>query len=158
MANSNPHKGGKDEPDYAAIDLPDPDEEPHSEWHWSKRRAYIYREWLDHGTHQLLNKSQLARQFDVKRDTIYKDLDRIASFVEENMARHHGAESTQVFQRVVAELLDAEEWEKAAKVQNTMSDWLERRGAIDKEPDRVEKRVQAMDIDEADMDFVDDVF
>ena len=159
MAKGN--SNSKEEPDYAALDLPDPDEVPHDEWHWTKRRAYLYREWLDHGTHQLLNKTQLAKQFDVTRNTIYNDLDKIAEFVEQNMARHHGAETTAVFQRVVSELIDDEEWEKAAKVQNTMSDWLERRGAIDKEPDKQQIAAEvrdSADLDEEDADWVNEVF
>lgn len=150
---------GQGEPDYAAIDTPDPREKPHEEWTYAERRAYIYREWIDRGSHQLLNKSQLARNFDVNRRTIYNDLDRIADFVDENMSRHHGTQTTAVFQRAVAELLDEGEYKDAAQVQDMMSDWLERRGAIDKEPDehRVAK-ANATELDDDDLEWLDEVF
>lgn len=150
MTGDEGNAKGQGQPDYGAIDTPDPAEKPHADWTYAERRAYIYSEWLDRGTHQLLNKSQLARQFDVRRNTIYNDLDAIAEFVEENMARHHGAETTATFKRAVAELLDEGEYKDAAQVQNMMSDWLERRGAIDKEPER--KEVAAAQVDEGDLD------
>lgn len=151
---------GQGEPDYAAIDLPDPTERPHEDWTYAERRAYIYREWLDRGSHQLLNKSQLARQFDVMRKVIYNDLDKIANFVEENMARHHGAQSTAVFQRAVSELLDEGEYKQAAQVQDMMSDWLERRGAIDKEAEKhkVARADAGDELDDEDLEFLEEVF
>lgn len=143
------------EPDYGAIEMPDPDEVPHEEWTYAQRRAYIYAEWLDRGTHQLINKSQVARMFDVTRDTIYNDMDHVAQFVDENMGRHHGAESTATFKAAVRELLNEGEYKDAAQVQNMLSDWLERRGAIDKEPDRAEVDVGMGD---EDLEWLNEVF
>jgi len=144
-------------PDYAGRDLPD--SEPYEEWGWRDRRAYIYREWMDAGTHRLVNKSALAEQFGVSRNTIYKDLDRIAGFVDDNLGEHHGAETVGVYKRAVEELLSEGEYKQAAQVQDMMGDWLERRGKVDKEPERhAIATADAADVDEEDMDFLDEVF
>lgn len=151
--------GNTEHPDYAALDLPD--DKPYPEWGWQKRRAYIYGEWMDAGTHRLLNKSALAEQFDVSRNTIYKDLDSVAEFVDQNLGEHHGAETVGVLKRAVQELMDEGEYARAAKVQTQMGDWLERRGAIEKEPDRMEAKVASADaseVDEDDLEFLDEVF
>lgn len=148
-----------DQPDYGAYPLPD--DEPKEDWGWRARRAYIFREWVDVGSERGLNKSQLARDFDVKRDTIYKDLDRIAQQVEDNLGQRHEAESVNVFRKAVDELLDEGEYAKAARVQSNFSEWLENRGAIDKEPEQVDARVQRMDpsdLDEEDIEFLEGVF
>jgi len=144
-------------PDYAGRDLPD--SEPYEEWGWRDRRAYIYREWMDAGTHRLVNKSALAEQFGVSRNTIYKDLDRIAGFVDDNLGEHHGAETVGVYKRAVQELLSEGKYKQAAQVQDMMGDWLERRGKVDKEPERhAIATADAADVDEEDMDFLDEVF
>lgn len=142
-----------EQPDYLAMDLPE--DEPMEDWGYEHRRAYICREWFDAGSEGLLNKSRLSRQFGVSRDTVYADLDAIAGFVEENLGDKHGAQTVTVFRRAVNELLDEGEFQKAARVQNMMSDWLERRGAIDKEADEVDLN---HGVDEGTMDFLDDVF
>lgn len=123
-------------PDYAALDLPE--DKPKPEWHYSRRKAYIYRELMDRGHHRLLNKTELAAEFDVTRQTIYRDLDAIAEYVEATMAKNHASETVQVFQRCVQELLDEGEYKKAADVQSQFGEWLERRGAIDTEPEKHE--------------------
>lgn len=142
-----------EQPDYLAMDLPD--DVPKKEWDYPERRACICREWFDAGSEGLLNKSRLARDFDVSRDTIYADLDAIAGFVEENLGDKHGAQTVAVFKRAVDELLDEGEFQKAARVQNMMSDWLERRGAIDKEADAVEVD---HGVDDATEEMLDELF
>jgi len=149
-------------PDYGAVELPDPGEEPHEEWSYIERRAYLYREWLDLGTEQLINKSQIADQFGVSRDTIYKDLNRIEGFVRENLGSRHGAETAAVFKKAVKELIMRERYEKAARLQSEFSGFLEDRGAIDKEPDRLEAKTvsadAADDLDEEDLEFLEEAF
>jgi len=144
-------------PEYAARDLPE--DEPYEEWGWRDRRAYVMREWMDAGTHRLLNKTNLAKQFGVSRNTIYDDLDAVAEHVESNLGDKHGTETVNVYKRAVQELLDEEEYKKAAQVQDMMGDWLERRGAVEKEPEKhAVARQDASDVDEEDLDFLDEVF
>jgi len=154
--DENNNGSGRNQPDYEALDTPDPQEEPYPEWSWAERRAYIFREWMDAGAHQLMDKSALARRFDVSRDTIYNDLDRIAGFVEESMGDRHGAETVATFQKAVKELLDEGKYKKAAEVQNMTSDWLERRGAIDRD-EQSHPKVEA-DLDEETVEMLEGLF
>jgi hypothetical protein len=131
MANNE-----SEQPDYEQLELPD--HEQYGEWHWSHRRAYIFDELRRVGHHRLLNKTELASQFGVTRTQIYHDLDAIAEYIDENMDDRHEAEAVQVFQAAVKELLNEGEWKKAADVQAQFSEWLERRGQLDKEPEQHE--------------------
>lgn len=145
--------GGTSHPDYAALELPD--DEPFTEWSWQHRRAYVFNEWVGAGTHGLLNKSALADQFDVSRHTIYSDLDAVAEFVDQHLGDRHGAETVNVYKKAVRELLSEGDYKDAARVQSMMGDWLERRGAVDKEPEKVEVD---HGVGEEDLEFLDEVF
>jgi len=123
-------------PDYEQLELPEHDQ--HDEWHWAHRRAWLFDELMEAGHHRLLNKSEIAEQFGVTRTQIYHDLEAIAEHVEDNMTRRHESETVQVFQASVRELLDDGEFKKAADVQSQFSEWLERRGKLDKEPEEHE--------------------
>lgn len=141
-----------EEPDYAALDLPDV--EPDGDWAWQHRRSYIYRELMDVGHHGLLNKAELARKFDVSRVTIYKDLDHIAAYIEQNLGDHHTSESVAVFEKAVQELLDEGRFKEAAQVQTMMSEWLENRGELDREPDTIVEH----QLGDEEFDFLEEVF
>jgi len=154
--------GNTAEANFAAVDLPCDDgqeSKPKPEWTYHERRAYIFRRWMDEGSHKLLNKSELARDFDVTRVIIYRDLDRVADSVEERLAESHGAQTKAVFEKAVAALLNQGDYKKAAKVQDMMGDWLERRGEIHKEPERIEARqVGGEDLTEEQIEALNDAF
>lgn len=151
--------GNTHHPDYGARDLPDTDDEPYEEWHAYDRRTYVLDRWTDVGTHRLLNKSRLAEQFGVSRDTIYNDIDAVAEHVDRSLGKQHGAETVNILKRAVAELLDEGEYKKAAKLQLDFGQWLADRGAIDKEPERHEvATADASDVDEDAYEFLDEVF
>lgn len=122
-------------PDYERVEIRDV---PTSEYTQTERRAYIYRRLIAAGHHTRLNKTELAETLDVSRPTIYGDLDAIAEQIEERLGVHHKSETVAVFQKCIKELIDEGEWEKAAKTQNMMSEWLEKRGKLSKEPERHE--------------------
>lgn len=142
-----------DHPDYASFELPE--DTPKDEWAWQHRRAYIYRQLIDRGHHQLLNKTDLATEFGVTRKTIYDDLDKIAEYIDQEMATNHRSETVAVFQKAVKELLDEGEYAQAAKVQSQFSQWLAGQGEIDTEPQTV--RVEHS-VDDEQLDFLNEVF
>lgn len=120
--------------DYREIEIPDDPLEMNTQ----QRRAYIYERVKDLGHPQLIDKEQYANKFDVSRRQIYYDLDAIAEFVEEHIGEDHVMKGASVFDKAVRELVAEGQWEEAAKVLKDEAEWLEKRGAIDKEAEEHE--------------------
>ena len=144
----------RDVPDYAALTLPD--DKPKPEWGWQHRRAFIHRRLMDVGHHTLLNKTELARKFDVTRKVIYDDLDRLAEYITEDFdPERHKSETIAVFDKCVAELLDEGRYKDAAKVRAQFDEWRERRGDMDRENNDLDINIDA---DGEALEFLDEVF
>lgn len=141
-----------DHPDYASLDLPD--HKPKEDWEWQHRRSYVYRRLLEAGHHTLLNKRALSEKFDCTRKTIYNDLDKISEYMVNQIdTQWEKSQSMLVYERAIAELMDRGDFKEAAKVRKMFDEWLENRGEMDKEPERVEHSVN-----EDDLEFLDEVF
>jgi hypothetical protein len=141
-----------DHPDYASLDLPDHKEK--ADWEWQHRRAYVYQELIEAGHHTLVNKKALAEKFDVTRKTIYADIDKISEYMVQQIdTTWEKSQSMLVYERAIAELMDRGDFKEAAKVRKMFDEWLEDRGELDKEPERVEHSV-----DDEDLEFLEDVF
>lgn len=96
-------------PDYAWVELPDPETVPYPEWSTEQRRAALIRACRRAGGPNRLNKAEFARRFDVDRSVVYReDLDAISA----SLAHHAGGvevlmtELRAAFEKCYNDLLD----------------------------------------------------
>lgn len=130
-------------PDYATIELPDGT--PRAEYTTHERRAEVWRAIKAAGSPARVNKAQLARRYDVSRDTIYRDLERLREWAGDSLGEDAKLTTRAVFEHVVDELLTDEDWraKKAAfDVVMEWNEWLGDLGEQHREPDRAELDVR----------------
>ncbi len=121
--------------DYREILIPD----DLSQCNTQQRRAYIWRRVEEEGHESLIDKDLIARKLDISRRQVYYDLEAVAEFVEEEIVpEHHTGKNMTVFEKAKREALRSGEWEQAIDTLMKQSEWLENRGALDKEPEEVE--------------------
>jgi len=130
-------------PNYDAIEPPEGT--PKAEYTTHERRADVWRSIKSAGSPTRVNKADLARRYDVNRSTIYRDLDRLREWAADSLGEDATLTSRAVFETVVEELLDADDWRaKKAALDAVMdwNEWLQDIGEQHREPDRVEADVR----------------
>lgn len=96
-----------DHPNYRAIHVPEGKRNGHEEeLTYAERRAYILERLEDAGSPRLLNKSELARTFDVSRQTIYNDLEALAEWSDGGLGERETLEGEALFWRSIDQLLE----------------------------------------------------
>jgi hypothetical protein len=109
-----------------------------SECHARQRRAYIYERVKEEGHPSLIDTQEECEKLDVSRRQIYYDLDAIAEFIESFLGEHHTGENWTVFEKAKREALREGDWKGAVEILEKEAEWLERRGAINTEPEEHE--------------------
>jgi hypothetical protein len=135
-------------PNYDAIEPPE--EKPREEYGTHERRAEVWRAIKSAGSPARLNKAALARRYDVARKTVYRDFERLREWADDTLADDAKLTSQAVFQKVVDELLGAEDWRAKKAAFDAVMDWNEWLAALGeqhREPDRVEADVQTRGAD-----------
>jgi hypothetical protein len=131
---------------YEAVDIPD--DKPPSEYHWTERRAEILQLIEKAGHPDSISPTRLADRYDVSKSQISQDKSRLQEFIVEQIDEPAvDAITSTVFQTAVQELMDNDEYRKAAKTVADWNDWLGDRGHVEREPDRLEANV-SLDITE----------
>jgi len=128
-----------DLPDYATIDAP-PEKDPEAYNH-HERRGEIFDLIVNRGDPSAIRQVRLAERYDVAESTISNDMDRLRESVSTHLGTSAKFTTRTVFQHVVRDLLDADDWRatKAAwDVVESWNDWLGEIGAQDREPERAE--------------------
>jgi hypothetical protein len=126
-------------PNYDAVEVPDGT--PRAEYGTHERRAEVWRAIKAAGSPARVNKAALARRYDVNRSTIYRDFERLREWADESLGEDAKLTTRAVFESVVDELLDADDWRASAKAFDIVmewDDWLADLGEQHREPDRVE--------------------
>lgn len=118
------------------MEVPLPDDL--SDCNTQQRRRYIYERLMDEGHQSLLDKNNLSKKLDVSLRQIYYDLDAVAEYVEETAGTHHVGRNMSVFEKAKREALREGDWKAATEILEKEAEWLENRGAIDKEPEKQE--------------------
>lgn len=122
---------------YHKVYLPE-GELPKEQWDVNQRRAYLLQEIKKRGLPDSLPVCELADKFDVSRRTIWKDKNVLREWMSEHLSVNHEAEAYATFTHAREQLLEEGEYYKAAKIQGELSEWLEDRGEIEQEPDKVQ--------------------
>jgi len=131
---------------YESIDIPD--DKPPSEYHWTERRAEILQLIEKAGHPGSISPTRLADRYDVSKSQISQDKSRLQEFIVEQIDEPAvDAITSTVFQTAVRELMDNDEYRKAAKTVADWNDWLGDRGHVEREPDRLEANVN-LDVDD----------
>jgi hypothetical protein len=129
---------------YEAVDIPD--DKPPSEYHWTERRAEILQLIEKAGHPDSISPTRLADRYDVSKSQISQDKSRLQEFIVEQIDEPAvDAITSTVFQTAVRELMDNDEYRKAAKTVADWNDWLGDRGHVEREPDRLEANVSTLD-------------
>lgn len=115
----------RDEPNYNAVEVPT--DVPPSELHYTQRRAEILEIVMAAGHPSAISQAQLAERFEVSQSTISRDLDRIDEYFRQNTGRRRDLESHAVYRRVIRELINEEEYVKAARVQKWYDEYRDER-------------------------------
>ena len=129
---------------HEAVDIPD--DKPPSEYHWTERRAEILQLIEKAGHPDSISPTRLADRYDVSKSQISQDKSRLQEFIVEQIDEPAvDAITSTVFQTAVRELMDNDEYRKAAKTVADWNDWLGDRGHVEREPDRLEANVNVDD-------------
>jgi hypothetical protein len=116
---------GSSSVDYEAVDLPDTDDEPRTEWHYTQRRAEILQRIREAGHPADVNQSDLADVYDVSQQQISKDFKRIGRCIREGLDDDRRALSVHaVVQRSIRGLLDEGEYYKAGQLAIEWDEWV----------------------------------
>lgn len=121
--------------DYRLIEVPD----DLTECSTKERRAYLWQRIQEHGHPGLLDKDEESRKLDITRRQVYYDLDAISQFVEKELVpENHVGQNMSVFEKAKREALREGDWDGAVDILRKQAEWLENRGALDKESSEVE--------------------
>ena len=130
-------------PDYTTIEPPE--DKPLEEYGTHERRAAVLRRIRDAGSPHVVNQSALAREFDVNRSTIHRDMERLRESINDSLGDDAKLTTRVLFESVTAELLEADDW-RAKKAAFDMAmdwnQWLADLGEQHREPDRVQADVR----------------
>ncbi len=112
------------QPDYSRFEIPSG--KPYEEYTYVERRAYLAGEIATAGHPDLISRRGEADRFDVSHQQISKDIKAIAEHVVErgHDRQRRALECQTVVRKSIRGLLEAEEWEKAARLQLDYEGWL----------------------------------
>jgi len=120
---------------YWELEIPD---KPKPEYTYAERRAYLLKEAVEKGHPDLLPKTELAEEFGISRVMIWKDLNALADYISENKGKKTDFIGEVLFKGGIKENIKDGNWSEARRLFDSWSDWLERRGVKEKEPDKHE--------------------
>lgn len=130
-------------PNYDAIEPPDGT--PPEEYGTHDRRADLWRAIKAAGSPARVNKAALAREYDVTRKTIYRDMERLREWCDDSLGDDARLTTRAVFETVVDDLLDADDWRAQKAALDAVMDWnewLADLGEQHREPDKVDAEVR----------------
>lgn len=123
--------------DYRTIDVPD--DKPPEDYTYGERRAEILRRIEDVGHPGLVNGAELARRYDVTRQSVYNDFDVLGEYVADTVGDRVDLKINAVFNKSIRGLLQQKEYRKAAKTAKDFGEWVEARHEIEDIWDRIEE-------------------
>ena len=126
-------------PDYSTIEPPEGKRS--EEYTHHERRADLLREIVDAGSPFAINQSELAEDYGVDRSTLCRDMKRIRESVDDALGDDAKLTARAVFERVLEDLQDADDWRASRAAFETVMDWQEwltELGEQHREPNRSE--------------------
>lgn len=127
----------EDLPDYEAIKIPE--NTPPPEYNYNERRAELLKIIREKGDPDAIDHQGLAKRYDVSAPTISKDKKRITAYIAHNIDEEKArAFSDSAYRKCIRELMEQNEFGKAARALDSWNDWLADEGFRSSEPDEVE--------------------
>lgn len=126
-------------PDYTALNVPD-DKHP-TEYTHHERRADLLHRCIEMGSPFAVNKTGQSDRYDVSRQTIHRDMNRLRESVGDSLGDDAKLTSKAVYERALLELRQADDWRASkAAFEMTMdwNEWLADIGEQHREPDKSE--------------------
>jgi len=159
MTDDSQNVGYTDNPsdrDYPSVKLPNPEETPHSEWDANQRRKHIMSLYRDSYSPQEINKTELAKKFDVSRETIYRDIRILRKWFNKNLDKDFENIANRTIRWAIKELRNEGEAKKAVDVTMDWQEFLQEEGEKEKQPDKVQVGGDGLDLSFNTVDGNDD--
>jgi hypothetical protein len=123
--------------DYEAVNIPK--QKPPNEYTYAERRAEILKLIQEAGHPKNVSRTRLGERYGVTHGQISQDIDRLQTFIQENIDEKRVDSITEtVYQKAVSELMENGEYKDAVKAVESWNEWLMDRGKVEKEPDKHE--------------------
>ena len=123
--------------DYRAVNVPE--QKPPNEYSYVERRAEELQLIEEAGHPRAISQTRLAERYGVTQGQISQDIDRLRSYIVENIDHDTVDAITEtVFQKSIKELVEQGEYMDAVRAAEKWNDWLMNRGKVEKEPDKHE--------------------
>lgn len=129
------------EPDYQSVHVPK-GKRP-EEYDWRERRADLLRRIREAGGTLFLNKSEVAREYDVARSTLYNDLEKLSEYAEGSLGERESLDAEALRERgdhakaakVEKEAARVFRWQSEWRMTSELEDLLERIEEIEERMD-----------------------
>lgn len=125
-----------DTPDYLAIE-PDAEKQP-PEYSYVERRAEIAKAIRQQGHPTGFNYAQIGRKYDVSREQVRKDFERLKTYFREQIGEDAKATSDLGYRKIVREHLSNGDLEKARRALDSWNGWMFDSGVQEKAADKKE--------------------
>ena len=123
--------------DYRAVNVPE--DKPPSEYTYVERRAETLQLIEEAGHPRAISQTRLAERYGVSQGQISQDIDRLRTFITDNIDEDTVDSITEtVYQKSIRELVENGNYKDAVKAVESWNDWLMDRGKVNKEPDKHE--------------------
>lgn len=108
-------------PNYT--EMKPPDSVDPSNYSTHERRADLLRRIVDAGSPGRINQSELAEEYAVARSTVSRDMDRLRDTIDDQLGRDAKLTGKAVFEHVLGDLLEREDWKAKARAFDIMMEW-----------------------------------
>jgi hypothetical protein len=123
--------------DYRAVNVPE--QKPPEEYSYVERRAETLQLIEEAGHPRAISQTRLADRYGVSQGQISQDIDRLRTYITENIDETTVDAITEtVFQKSIRELVEQGDYKDAVKAVESWNDWLMDRGKVEQEPDKHE--------------------
>jgi predicted DNA-binding protein YlxM (UPF0122 family) len=126
------------ERDYPSVQLPNPQEVPKSKWDVNQRRKHIMALYRDVYSPSEINKTELADEFDVSRDTIYRDIRILRKWFDKHLDKDFENIANRTIRWAIKELREEGNPKKAVDVAMDWQEFLQEEGEKEKQAEKFE--------------------
>ena len=139
--------------DYASIDVPErpeADDEDPADWHYTKRRAWLYHAVIERGGTQRISRTKTGERFDKNPSTITRDLKAVEDYIANTMDETSFFATVKAhFEKRYSKLMKAGEEDKAWDLLMSYGSMLQKKGVIED----VDKKEVAIDSSGIEINF-----
>ena len=125
-----------------AVELPDPDEKPYSEWSRVERQAFIYGEVEEASHPRNLRQKDYVELFDRSKSVISEDFTIVKRAFAEQVEPHASALAVSVFETSTQKLMEQEKYEAASRVVGRYMSFLQDTGRQTKAAEKREVSIE----------------